>query len=266
MCDLTEIPSEAKILKFIRRILFGKNVFCPECRSRDVVVYESRYRCKRCRIKFSLLSHTWLANLKLPLSQFWTILWCWTAQIPVKQVESITGLSNKAVRYWYDTFRSNLPKNQTVLEAIIQLDEAYFGGWKGQTLLMAKQKGTRKLVYQILPHTDPNRSDAIAFVQAYIKPGSTLCTDGSTIYSGIHYHHPVVHQVDIHKAWEFSQTSEIEGVFGNLRTFIRRMYHHTTKSELANIVSEFSYRFSHPQMFKNPRYYLQICLSLVPTG
>jgi hypothetical protein len=163
-------------------------------------------------------------------------------------------------------FRSHLPQDRAVLEAIIQLDEAYFGGWKGQTLLMAKQQGTRKLAYQILPHTDPNRTDAIAFVRAYIKPGSILCTDGFSIYTDIDQFHPVKHRVDIHKAWEYSQTSEIEGVFGNLRTFIRRMYHHTTPKRLPEVVCEFCYRFSHPEMFKNPRYYLQNSLFLVPTG
>jgi len=81
----------------------------------------------------------------------WVVVWCWTAQIPVKQTGHMTGLSTKGVRYWYANFRVHLPKDQAVLEAIIQLDEAYFGGWTGQTLLMAKQKGTRKLAYQILP-------------------------------------------------------------------------------------------------------------------
>ena len=142
------IPTDAKIRKFIRHILFGKNLFCPECKSRNIISYESRFRCRSCRCKFSLLSHTWLSNLKIPLKIFWLIIWCFTAQIPVKQAVVISGLSQKAVRYWYSTFRNNLPKEKVILEAIVQLDEAYFGGWKGRALLMAKQKGTRKLAYQ----------------------------------------------------------------------------------------------------------------------
>lgn len=266
MPELVDVPSEAKIRKFLRRIIFGKNIFCPGCRNRRVACSGQRYYCSRCRRRFSLLSHTWLANSKLPLRKLWVVVWCWTAQIPVARAESITNLSNKAIRYWYDSFRSHLPDDQAVLEAIVQLDEAYFGGWKGQTLLMAKQKGTRKLAYRVLPHTDPTRTDAIAFVRAFVKPGSVLYTDGSSIYANIQYHHRVAHYVDIHKAWEYSRTSEIEGVFGNLRTFIRRMYHHTTKPKLHEVVREFSYRFSHPELFKNPRYYLTNSLTLVPTG
>jgi len=259
------IPSEIKIRKFIRRILFGKNIFCPECRSRKVIKDGKRYRCKKCRIRFSLFSHTWLSNLKIPLRQFWLVVWCYTAQIPIKQATSISNLSQKGVRFWYGTFRVNLPKDKVKLEKIVQLDEAYFGGFKGRTLLMAKQKGTRKLAYKILNHTQPSRLDAWKFLQENVKPDSILCTDGYSIYDRIDQLYPVKHIVDIHKAWEYSGTSEIEGIFGNLRTFIRRMYHHVTPEKLPEIVSEFCFRFSHPEMFENPYQYLLITLKLVPT-
>ena len=260
------IPSESEIRKFIRHIIFGKNIFCPECRSRKIVKDEKRFRCKRCRIRFSLLSHTWLSNLKIPLRQFWLIVWCYTAQIPIKQATLICGLSQKGVRFWYNTFRSNLPTNKVVLEKIVQLDEAYFGGFYGRTLLMAKEKGERKLAYKVLNHTQPSRLDAWNFLRENIKPGSILCTDGFSIYQRIERLYPVAHIVDIHKSWEFGKTSEIEGMFGNLRTFIRRMYHHVTPKNLESIVSEFCFRFTHPEIFKNPRIFLQITLCLVPTG
>jgi transposase-like protein len=260
-----KIPSNAKIRKFLRSILFGKNIHCPECGSRNVVRYEKRYRCQKCRAKFSLLSHTWLADTKIELKDLWLILWCWTAQMPVRQAKKITGLSQKAVRNRYQDFRENLPQDKIILEKIVQLDEAYFGRFKGKALLMAKQKGARKLVFKVLDQ-EPTKLDAITFIRERIKPGSTVCTDGFSIYHGIESYCLVKHRVDIHKAWEYSATSEIEGVFGNLRTFIRRMYHHVTTEKLEEIVREFCYRFSHPKMYGNPRYYLKNSLHLVPTG
>lgn len=212
-----------------------------------------------------MLSHTWLSNIKVGLRDFWLVLWCFTAKVPIDQATGITGLSMKAVRFWYQTFRNNLPKEKIILEHIVQLDEAYFGGFKGSCLLMAKEKGKRKLAFKILNH-DPAREDAISFVKEFIKPDSVLATDGYSIYNGIEKHHPLIHIVDIHDSWEFGQTSEIEGIFGNLRTFIRRMYHHVTPKNLEKIVSEFSFRFTHPEIFKNPRVFLTITLSLVPTG
>lgn len=213
-----------------------------------------------------MLSHTWLSDTKLPLTTLWFVLWCWTKQMPVKQTQDLVELSEKGVRYWFDVFRSNLPKDKVLLEAIVQLDEAYFGGWKGRALLLAKQKGTRHLAFEVLSHAQPSKYEAIQFVKANIKPESILATDGSQIYKDIGKHISVTHQAENHKFFEFKNTAEIEGMFGVLRTFIRRMYHHTTPQKLPEYMLEFYFRFSHPEIFKSPRIFLLNTLHLVPSG
>ena len=265
MYNLKQVPSEAQIRKYIRRIIFGKNIFCPLCKTRDVSLHDERYRCRKCRTTFSLLSHTWLSDMKLPLQQFWLILWSWTQQIPVLQAEALCNLSEKAIRHWYEQFRKHLPDDTVILDHVVQLDEAYFGGRKGYALLMGKEAGTKKLAYHILAHTAPAKSDAFSFLQTYVKPKSRLNTDGSTIYKGIDKWWPVEHTYDIHKRFEFTNTSEIEGMFGVLRTFIRRMYHHTTPEKFPDIMCEFYYRFSHPEMFESPYEYLINALVLGPS-
>lgn len=265
MYKLRQIPSEAQIQKFIRRAVFGTNIYCPECKSRDVVRYNERYRCKKCKGRFSLLSHTWLSNMKLPYEQFWLVLWCWTTQIPIKQTCSLTQLSEVTIRKWFERFREQLPVNQDILQHLVQLDEAYFGGRNGKALFMGKQPGTRKLAFQIVTNEQVVRESALWFLETFVEPGSTLHTDGAAIYTSIQHYWPVEHKRDIHKKFEFELTSEIEGIFGVLRTFIRRMYHHVTNDKLEGVVSEFCYRFSHPEMFENPRYILENTLRVVTT-
>lgn len=261
MYHLKQIPSKAQIKKYVRRILFGKNVFCPECKSQTVVRYENRYRCKDCRLKFSLVSHTWLKDMKIPLQKFWLILWCWTERISVQQAMALSYLSEEAIRHWYDLFRAHLPKNQIILEKIVQLDEAYF---KKHTLILGKQKGTRNLAFEVLNTTNVQRHHAVYFLEQHVKPRSRLRTDGAAIYNGIGNWWPVTHKRELHRKWEFELTSEIEGAFGNLRTFIRRMYHHATPEKLPEYVSEFCARFSLPELFENPHTYLEKTLRLVP--
>lgn len=265
MYKFNQIPSDAQIRKYLRRIVFGKSMYCPVCKTRRVYTSQERYRCRKCRRRFSLLSHTWLPNLKVPLQQFWMILWCWTVQIPLKQAMSLTNLSEITIRHWYDEFKYHLPQDQEVLEHIVQLDEAYFGGKFGKTLFLGKQVGSRKLAYQIIPTTNPAREHAWWFLQTYTKPNIELHTDGASIYREIDKWWPVYHTREIHKKWEFELTSEIEGIIGVLRTFIRRMYHHVTVNTLPELVCEFCYRFSHPEMFENPRFYLENTLFIVPT-
>jgi hypothetical protein len=203
----------------------------------------------------------WLANMKLPMQKFWLLLWCWTCEIPIRQTTALTKLSEVTVRRWFGMFRMHLPEEEHILERIVQLDEAYF---KQMTLMMAKQTGTRKLAYAIL-QGDPQRHHAATFLFQKVKPGSMLWTDGAAIYKHIDQWWPVRHQRDIHRRFEFDHTSEIEGVFGNYRTFVRRMYHHHWSEHLPEYVREFCFRFSSPELFENPHYYLQKSVSLVPT-
>jgi hypothetical protein len=142
------------------------------------------------------------------------------------------------------------------------MDEAYF---KSLSLIMAKQTGSKNIANQTIFRNSVNKQEAAQFLFQYIQPKSNLQTDGSSIYRGIEKWWQVTHRKDIHKKWEFGLTSEIEGLFGNLRTFIRRMYHHTTPKYLPEYVSEFCLRFSSPDIFNSPLSYLEKTIKPVPT-
>jgi hypothetical protein len=203
--------------------------------------------------------------MKMSYQTLWAICWCWVKKIPVQQAMEFTSLSEVSVRHWYETFRLHLPQELTVLEGTVQMDEAFM---KGVTIMAAKEKrngdGRRKCMVEVLDMARPSRREAFWFLSQYVNPGSDLHTDGAGIYQGIDRWWSVKHKYDIHSKWEFTLTSEIEGFFGNLRTFIRRMYHHTTRSKLPGVVSEFCVRFSHPEIFKSPLNYLEKSLYLVP--
>ncbi len=182
--------------------------------------------------------------------------------MPILQAMALSKLSEKTTRHWFGEFRAHLPQETHILERIVQLDEAYF---KGQALLIAKQKGTRRLAYEVIPGSSVNRTDAAYFLYRKVKPRSRLWTDGALIYRSIEKWWPVRHSRDIHKNWEFGKTSEIEGVIGNYRTFVRRTYHHHWSENLPEYVREFCFRFSSPELFDSPLFYLKKTLSLVPT-
>jgi transposase-like protein len=258
---LNQIPSEASIRKQLRKIIYGSHLFCPRCHKRDIYVSEDRYRCRKCRLPFSLLSGTWLKGLKLNLRTFYALLWCWIQKIPVLQTQKLCHVGEEAVGFWFREFRLHLPDLQPILAGKVQMDEAYF---HSLSLLLAKQVGTKKLAHQIIFKNSVNKTEASRFIFQNIQPHTRLQTDGSGIYKGIEQWWQVNHKVDIHKKFEFGLTSEIEGMFGVLRTFIRRMYHHVTLEHLPEYVAEFTLRFSHPEMFDSPYDYLSKCLKPVP--
>lgn len=261
IASLNQIPSEAQIKKYLRKTIFGKNIFCPFCRSRSVYRIGNRYHCKRCRKHFSLLSGTWLKGMKLPLRTFWLLLWCWTQRVPILQTMKLCRLSEEAIRHWFRQFRLHLPYFEPILAGKVQMDEAYF---KSLSLILAKQEKSKKLAHQIIFKNSVDRTEAANFLFQYVKPRSQLRTDGSGIYQGINKWWPIKHKRDIHRRFEFGLTSEIEGMFGNLRTFIRRMYHHTTPEYMPEIVSEFCIRFSSSEIFESPLSYLEKTIKSVP--
>lgn len=262
---LNQIPSDTQIRKHIRRLRFGKHVRCPRCGTRKIHASEQRYRCIRCRRPFSLLTGTFLKGTRLSYRTLWALLWCWTQQIPVRQSVALCGVSDTTVRGTFALFRAQIPEAFTLLEGIVQLDEAFFGGKKGLALMLGKQIGTRKLAHAFVPAA-VERRHAFDFLAQNIRPKSRLQTDGGAIYRGIDQWWPVSHRKDIHARREFSRTSEIEGAFGNLRTFLRRMYHHVSIEHLPEYVGEFCARFSHAETFSSPLSFLEISLSPVPTS
>lgn len=259
---VNQIPSDSQIRKQLKQIIFGANLHCPWCHKRRVQASDHRYWCKACRKHFSLFSGTWLSNCKLSLRTLWALLWCWTQGVPVKQSSKLCQVSEVSVYHWFRVFRLHLPVSEPILEGKVQMDEAYF---KGLSLLMAKQMGSRRLAHHMIFKSSVTKAEAAEFLFQWVQPKSTLQTDGGSIYKQIEQWWRVKHKVDIHKKFQFGLTSEIEGMFGNLRTFIRRMYHHTTPEYLPEYVSEFACRFSSPEIFVSPNSYLAKTLRPVPT-
>jgi len=245
------------------RIVFGERVWCPDC-GRQCHVQALRrnelWRCRKCRNRFSLTSVTWLRGMKLTLVQVWALLWCWQRKLPVQQARDLLGLSVPTVRRWYGLFRDNLSLDfDVVLEGNVQMDEMFV---RGGFVIGAKDIRRKRLRLKVVSAPYPTKSDAARFVQEHVRPGSVLCTDGGGIYRGIERSWPLEHVRDIHSRFEFSITSEIEGAWANLRTFMRRMYHHVTFAKLPKVVAEFEARNSRPEMFESPLEYLKN--SLVP--
>jgi len=265
---LRQIPSEAKIRKELRKDLFGRYIYCPRCSSFQVKKYGKRFHCRICRKHFSITSVSWLKSAKLPLTTIWLLMWCWTNKVPVDQSGKLAGVSEITTRRWYEKFRSHLPKDKLEnirLGDVVMMDEAYR---RGYSLVGAKQKAEegkkRKLAIQVLHKGSVDRSDAVKFITSCILPNTQLNTDGSAIYKKIESYWKLNHKSEIHKKWEFELTAEIEGLWGNLFTFIRRMYHHVTPDKIEIIVGEFVARTTNPEWFYTPSAFLKVSLTKVP--
>lgn len=250
---LSQIPSEKQIRKQLALVVFGRRVACPRCGLKAGVAAVDRarkWRCRRCRKPFSLTSATWLSGMKISTRHLWALAWCWQRKVAVQQARELLGLSVPTVRRWYALFRDNLdPGPGPILEGRVQMDEMFV---RGGFVIGAKDVARKRVCLEVVAGRHPTKTDAMAFIRERVRRGSTLCTDGGSIYNGCGKLWPVKHERDIHKRFEFAVTSEIEGTWGVLRTFMRRMYHHVTFAKLPKVVAEFEARYSRPELFVSP--------------
>jgi len=132
--------------------------------------------------------------------------------------------------------------------------------------LAAEEIRTKKVVFEVLKSHKVYQTDILSFIENYIVSGSIVYTDSSLLSREIDKLFGVIHKQDSHKKFEFHLTSKIEGLFGVLKTFIRRMYHHVSYEKLPEYLREFQARFSRKKYFKSVDNYLLNTLKFVTTG
>ena len=263
---LSQFPSEKQALKHLRNIVFGKHAQCPHCHRRSSVseLKKNRlWRCRKCRKRFSISSVNWLKGMKISSLKLWIIVWCWQKKLGVLQAASLCTTTIPTIRRYYELFRDNLHVNcdDIILEGKVQMDEMFV---KGAFIMGAKDIVHKRIKMNVVFKKSPERHDAMNMIFQHVKPGSTVFTDGSQIYKTSERWWPIKHQFECHNKFEFRLTSEMEGMWGVLRTFMRRMYHHVTLQKLVKIIAEFEARFSHPNLFEYPLNFLKNSLSTVP--
>ena len=211
--------------------------------------------------------------MKISLDTFWLLLWCWANKVPGDQAQKLCEVSKPTQRAWYEKFRERIPAEpfeDVRLSGIVQMDEAYRGGKKkGYAIVGAKEKQgkrtrQRNMAFQVIPRPAVNRREACSFLQEHVVPDSQLNTDGAAIYKTIEKWWRVDHWSEIHSRWEFTLTSEIEGLWGVLTTFIRRMYHHVTREMIEEVLREFQARQMYPEWFHSPSDFLSVSLARIP--
>jgi len=140
----------------------------------------------------------------------------------------------------------------------VQADETYIGGtrkrwqqqsqWANKTAVIGiveAKKGSGKVKAFTTKHADA--SVTIPFLKAHIKPGSTIHTDESRIYSRVK--RDFDHEFVNHSKYEYVKagvhTNTIEGFWGQLKRSIDGTYHCVSPKYLGNYLHEFTYRYNH---------------------
>lgn len=182
------------------------------------------------------------------------LLECWLKGMPVKQTVGLTKLSRQTVYRWHRKFRENVPelKERFNQGDTCLVDDSYFGGRRkgkrgrgaaGKTLVLGLYSlNERKLVTQAIPSMD--FKIIATFLNFNINRNSRLFSDDYMSYYyaknwlKLKYHTLINHEVS------FKETNPIENVWSVMKYKLRSIYHHATKSYMADYIKELTYRFN----------------------
>jgi transposase len=191
----TAVRSDSSTWKLLRHFCLGKwqRVRCPACQAgQPYLLREGRYRCRRCRHTFGLLTGRWMAQCRLAPQT-----WLWLIKLFELEVTALQAARQARVSYptalrAYTTLRrAILSQAQPELlgPRAVELDESYFGPVRSKRARGGpKGRGTRvktpvfgvlerggRVVVQVIP--DASARTLLDSTLRLVKRGSIVYSD-----------------------------------------------------------------------------------------
>lgn len=253
---------EADCLRYLTEIRIKRGFLCPQCKSPEIGSVSTRalFQCKTCRKQFSATSGTCFHRTRTTLQE-----WFWAIFLVVKDKRGHSALQLSKelgipyARAWYILQKIKMVMawrdSQYRLSGIVELDEAYFGtpdrdGGKGRRTRKAKtfvavsvtEEGKPRFAKMKLAYRLDGRY-VLKFASQEIEPGTTVRTDGLTIYNPLaerYVHKPVIAKGKDKNA----NLKWVHTVISNAKAFIDGTFHGLDEKHLQRYLDEFCYRFN----------------------
>ena len=255
-------PGERSCCEYLVGIRFPNGFVCPQCGSAAAGRIRTRalWQCQGCRRQVSVTAGTMFHRTRTPLRE-----WFWAIFLTAKDKRGHSALQlSKELRIPYHRAWLMMHKLRAAmahrdacyqLDGIVEMDEAYFGapdpGKRGRSTGRAKalvavgltaDSRPRFAKIQVVRRLDA-RSVA-AFATAGIASGSTIRTDGLSVYNRLatrgFIHEPTVAP---------GRTKEdvlhwAHIVISNAKAFIVGTFHGLGDRHIQQYLAEFCYRFN----------------------
>lgn len=251
-----DLPTERKCMRLFHQIVYGTQS-CPFCAQK--LLYRLSYAwCPQCRAKIRVKSGTWLVGSKLSFQQLWLLILAWDTKQSPGAVKTLTGVSYTTARRWYSKFRARLPKDNSVLGGVAEVDESFFGRQKfGNQTLVA---GLRLRGGPVRLAVINNRGyyELKNFVEPRLAKGSLLLSDAHSGYGGLELLY--ARETCNHSKGQFAKTAGIENIWSRCKRQLRRQYGAFYPFHLKGLLREWEARHNFPELFTSPEAYLKGCL------
>jgi transposase-like protein len=259
-------PDQETARVYLESRLWPNGPRCPVCGFGDRVTARKGgfYRCNQCKEDFTVRTGTIFERSHVPLHKWiYAMYLLVTARkgISSMQLAKEIGITQKSAWFVLHRLREACGSKFEKLRGIIEIDETFVGGKETNKHVSKKLKAGRGTIGKTpvigmrerggrtvaMPIKGVDRATVQGIIERHVEVGSTLHTDESGAYAGIH-HSGFDHDTVNHGAGEYVRedvtTNGIESVFAVLKRGLIGVYHHTSPKHLDRYVDEFAFRLN----------------------
>lgn len=262
-------------------------IACPHCGNMKVYFLGQasnyRYRCadKLCRKDFTILKPTIFWNTKMPLRQWFFIIYQMSSN--KKNISSIQtardmSITQKSAWLIKTKVRYQLKQDDLILKGIVEIDEAfiskskknrYINNWGGISTRKAPIIGLIERGGLVVVKKIPNRNKSTLnnLVKTHVEKGSIIYTDAWHGYNGLNklgYHHDFVNHSHREYVRDCIHTNSIEGFWSFLKRNIRSAHHSVSDLHLQSYIDEAVFKYNNRHLTQMERFnmILKRCITL----
>ena len=270
---MSTLNSEKACREHLEQLRWNGEPICPHCGSQRENHYriktrgedKGRYKCKDCRLPFSVTIGTIFEKSTIPLQKWFMAVNLFTTNkkgVSSHQLQREIGVTQKTAWFMLCRLRNSVHNRVDFeFDGITQVDETYVGGKnknrsKGKKVENSQGRSLKTktpvfgmlndgLVYtQVVKNTKGKTLKTI--IRSKVKQGSILVSDGWVGYRGLQheYSHKIIkHNLGVFKNGSY-HTNGIEGFWSLLKRGIIGSYHYTSDKHLHRYCDEFAYRYN----------------------
>ena len=272
--------TQAKCLKLLEDLRWGKTVKCPYCKSkvtRRAKNEAGRHACNSCKRSFTVFIDTIFEGTRLPLPKWFMLIGSVLnakSGISAKELERNYELTYKTAYYTAMRVRIGMLMEDTQLHGILEMDESYFGGKKRKqkiadneaylsSVALKRGRGTSKVsVAGIVERKGSVRTKVIekltkrnllAMLKSNVEADdSILVTDGFKSYSKLDDY---IEHLTINHSKQYSKgithVNTIEGFWSFVKNGIRGNYKSISPKYLPFYLIEYEWKYNHRNLKKS---------------
>lgn len=266
---MSKFPNEEEARNWVEKRRWGDCPSCAYCKDPSKITKQEKregyYWCGKCRKYFTVKTNTVMDSSKIPVRTWLYAMYLITTArkgVSSMQLSKEVGITQKSAWFLLHRLREACKDNSNeLLEGVVEVDEAYFGGKEKHKSKKNKTKGnqgrstkTKTAVVGMRSRDGKIKAARMKKVDGKniqsrldenVKPGSILCTDEATIYKPVTGYHKL--KVN-HSLGEYvnglASTNGIESVWAVMKRGYNGTFHHFSRKHIDRYVDEFTFRLN----------------------